>query len=219
MPDTEGEPNASEAQRDRQAPELPADGTLELRRQVRSLLATIRAIVQRTAQSPTSVEDYVAHLSGRLSAIARFQEIVMRARDAEIDLAELLDDEFLSQGVSRSPIETSQSPLMLSPKVAAALALALHELATNAVKFGALSTPQGKLSVLWKTSDDAEGWSIIKWREQPVLALPNGPGPAGFGFELIRRTLPYEIGARTRIDLTTQGLECDIDFRPRVAGE
>src|SRR5688572_15265819 len=151
-----------------QAGRHSADVTPEHREQVRILLANIRALVQRTAVGTTSVSEYVAHLSGRLDSLARIQEILMRDPGDQVDLAELVADEFLAQGILEkldSPASTTSLPL--DRTVAAALALALHELATNAIKYGQLQDTSRKVRVRWGPSEELEGWAVLEWREQP----------------------------------------------------
>lgn len=196
-------------------PPQEPDAAAEHRRQVRSLLAVIRATVQRGSASASSVQDYVAHLSGRLDALARVQELIMRDPAALVDLRELLADEFLRQGIAAASVEVSNTPLLLRSPVAGALALAVHELTTNAIKFGDLEDSSRRITISWRGSAERPGWQVLEWRELP---LPAGTVPAttsGFGFELIRHTLPYEIGASTSISVTLEGLLCRIHFAPR----
>jgi two-component system CheB/CheR fusion protein len=175
--------------------------------------------VQRTSVAATSVEDYIAHLGGRLSALARVQEILMRDPSSYADLVEVLDDELLSQGVSRERVRVAGPSLMLDHTTAASLALALHELTTNAIKFGALSNADGRLSIGWGPSLDADGWSLLEWREQSSGHDDGTAVRPAFGFELIRKTLPYEIDAKTKIEVTPRGLECEIAFRTSTNNE
>jgi two-component system CheB/CheR fusion protein len=96
------------------------------------------------------------------------------------------------------------------------LALALHELATNAVKYGALATAAGHLSITWRVTNGANGQQrlFVDWRESGVEILP-GPGApskgSGFGRELIERALPYQLGARTSYQFEPDGIHCTID--------
>jgi len=185
----------------------------EHRRQIRSLLATIRAVVRRTAFSAESLGSYVGHLSDRLDALARVQEMLMREIGARVDLQELLADELLRQRLHPGNVEVCGPSLLLDSPVAAALALALHELTTNAVKFGQLENPARRVRINWGPHPDREGWSLIQWREDPLAASLPAVDTGGFGFELVRRTLPYEIGAVTTVELTPLGFLCDIGFR------
>jgi two-component sensor histidine kinase len=193
---------------------LPADAAAEHRRQTRSLVAQIRAIVRRTSAGASSVTDFVAHLNGRLDAIARMQEILMRDTAQEVDLCELLADEFHRQGIDSASVETPSSGLRMDKRVAASMALALHELATNAIKFGQIGMSSRRIRVGWCPSA-TPGWMTFTWREDALSPDDTLRKTAGFGFELIRSTLPYEMGARTRIDLDADGLVCEIEFCPR----
>jgi two-component sensor histidine kinase len=193
---------------------LSTDVTPEHREQVRALLANIRALIQRTAVAPTSVSEYVAHLNGRLDALARIQEILMRDPADQVDLAELVADEFLAQGVLEHLDSSASTPsLPLDRTVAAALALVLHELTTNAIKYGQLQGTSRKVSVRWGPSEELEGWAVLEWREQSLAAPAAETNPDGFGFNLVRNTLPAQIAARTSIRLGPQGLFCRIVFR------
>jgi two-component sensor histidine kinase len=192
---------------------LSPEVTPQHREQVRALLGDFRALVQRTG-STNSVADYVSHLNGRLDALARVQEILMRDPDQPVDLAELVVDEFLSQGILDS-LEASTTTLLLDRNVAAALAVALHELATNAIKFGQLDGTDRKVRVHWGPSEGVEGWVVLDWREQPLVAAPAESAP-GFGFHMIRNLLPQQISARTSIGLGQNGLNCRMIFLPRL---
>jgi two-component sensor histidine kinase len=95
-------------------------------------------------------------------------------------------------------------------------ALALHELATNAVKYGALSDRGGQLAVCWEVRhDDARGAQLwVDWRESGVSDMPSPEAPArgnGYGRELIERALPYQLGARTSYAFETDGVHCTIE--------
>jgi two-component sensor histidine kinase len=96
------------------------------------------------------------------------------------------------------------------------LAMALHELATNAVKYGALGQPQARLTVRWWLMPAADGASprlCIDWRESQVVMPQDGaPHGTGQGRELIERALPYQLDARTHLSLEPDGLHCTIDL-------
>ncbi|HEU4625489.1 MAG TPA: sensor histidine kinase [Steroidobacteraceae bacterium] len=188
----------------------------EHRRQVRDLLAVIRAIVRRTAPSSGSVEDFAAHLEGRLGALARVQEILMRVGSEGADLAELVSGGFLAEAIPETRFEVAGPRTMLSGKMAASLALALHELTTNAIKFGALSTPHGRVSVRWARDVHRPERIRFEWQERGISILTDAPRPVGFGTELIEKTLPYELRARTALDFAPGGVRCLIKFRAEI---
>ena len=186
----------------------------EHRRQIRGLLAMIRAIIRRTARADQSAEEYAGLLEGRLGALARVQDMLMRVPDAGADLMELASAEFLAQGVPEDRVTLTGPSVPLTSNVAASLALALHELATNAIKFGALSAAQGRVSVSW-SENEQDGFVRLEWRESGVPLLLTAPRTHGFGVELLENTLPYELGARTSVEFAPGGLTCLIEFRPR----
>jgi two-component sensor histidine kinase len=186
----------------------------EHRRQIRGLLAMIRAIIRRTARSDQSAEEYAGLLEGRLGALARVQDMLMRVPDAGADLMELASAEFLAQGVPEDRVTLAGPSVPLSGNVAASLALALHELTTNAIKFGALSAAHGRVAVAWD-ENERDGFLRLEWREAGVPILLTAPRAHGFGVELLENTLPYEFGARTSVELAPGGLVCVIEFRPR----
>jgi two-component system, chemotaxis family, CheB/CheR fusion protein len=186
----------------------------EHRRQIRGLLAMIRAIIRRTARSDQSAEEYAALLEGRLGALARVQDMLMRVPHASADLMELASAEFLAQGVPEDRVTLTGPSMPLPGNAAASLALALHELTTNAIKFGALSTAQGRVAVAWD-ENERDGFLRLEWREAGVPILLTAPREHGFGVELLENTLPYELGARTSVEFAPGGLVCVIEFRPR----
>jgi len=202
----------------RQSPDaLLTDRAMEQRRQVRRLLTLVRAVVRGTSVA-LAAEDYVAQLSGRLDAIARVQELLMRRPGADVDLMEILEDEFLTQRVSSPHVALPVCPLMVERRVALLFALALHELTTNAIQYGALRTPQGVLAVQWGLGPTA-GWMSFEWHEEfSALPAEEMHRDSGFGFKFIRDILPGEIAANTSISLQRRSLTCQIAFRASGPG-
>lgn len=180
----------------------------ELQHRVRNSLAVIRSIVGRSARTATSVEDYAAHLEGRINALARVQSAVARAPGAGLDLEALLRDEFQAAAAGEEQVALSGPPLRLSARTAEMLGLALHELATNAIKHGALADPEGSIAVAWSVEGDPPRL-CLRWSERVGRPLPP-PGPPGFGTELLERMLAYNLGAQTRMDHRPEGLSCEI---------
>ena len=190
----------------------------DFQRQVRSLLAVVRSIVRHTVESARSTEDYAAHLEGRLGALARVQGLLLRAPEARVDLEELVRSEFLAQSIVDERTRISGPRILLASKAAETLGLAFHELTMNAIKFGALSGLRGAVQVLWQAHPNDPGSLQLEWREQheraagAAAAAPQLGENKGFGFELIEKTLPYELGAHTSLALTPGGLRCVIVF-------
>src|SRR3712207_1903194 len=128
----------------------------ELQHRVRNTLAVVRSIARRTAETSASVEDYAMHLDGRLNAFARTQAILTRNPAAGVDLAYIIAEELLSYDAHEGrQVSISGPSVRLQPAAAETFALAVHELATNAVKYGALSSPEGRIGVHWRYADAA----------------------------------------------------------------
>ncbi|WP_018263553.1 CheR family methyltransferase [Methylobacterium sp. WSM2598] len=186
----------------------------ELQHRVRNTLAVMRSVVRRTALSSDTVEDYAAHLEGRIDAFARVQSAVTRDPAAGIDLEQLVSHELLAhaahEGEQVRRIEGP--PVRLRPKAAETLALAIHELATNAVKHGALTAPSGRVTVTWRIEDRSapEPLLTLAWIETGVTLSGDPPSRRGFGTELIERTLSYELGGSAALSFRPEGMQCHI---------
>ncbi|MEZ0172610.1 sensor histidine kinase [Microvirga sp. TS319] len=185
----------------------------ELQHRVRNTLGVIRSIARRTAANSGTAEDFAMHLEGRIDAFARVQAAVTRDPKAGLDLEMLVADELRAvaahEGEQVKSISGPQT--RLQPKAAETLALAIHELATNAVKYGALAAPQGRIEVAWMI--DAAGGQprlVFQWIETGVPLANDRPRRHGFGTELIERTLGYELGGEATLDFTPNGLRCTI---------
>ncbi|MBI0535917.1 PAS domain S-box protein [Roseomonas sp. KE2513] len=184
----------------------------ELQHRVRNTLSVIRSIIRRTVQASDNLDDLAMHLDGRIDAFSRVQAAVTRNPERGIDLAQLVADELLAYSAREGKqVHIQGPPVALRPKAAETLALALHELATNAVKFGALSQPQGRVEVAW----DAElppgaPRLLFRWREIGLAPAAEAPLHRGFGTELFERTLPYELNAEVERSLVPAGLLCTI---------
>jgi two-component system CheB/CheR fusion protein len=184
----------------------------ELQHRVRNTLAVVRSIALRTAENTGSVEDYITHFEGRLNAFARLQALLTRDPTSGMDLEYLLAEELLAHAAEEGEqVALSGPALRLQPKAAETFALAIHELATNAVKYGALSAPTGFIRVSWQVLDGAGDPNLVfDWRETGVKLDGNGKRRRGFGTELLERTLAYELGGETSLRFEPDGVRCTI---------
>lgn len=180
----------------------------EVQHRVRNMLATVRSIFARTADSSVSLEDAKDHFLGRLDALARFQVARSVNSGGSSDLENIIRDELRSFEFD-DRIDVEGPEVALPHDVAEVLGLAIHELATNAIKFGALSTSDERLhlAIRWTLSD---GVLELAWRETGVPVLASAPITAGFGREFIEQALPYQTGAATSFALGPGGLLCTI---------
>ena len=184
----------------------------ELQHRVRNVLAMVRSIINRGAAAAT-VAEFRAELDGRIAALARTQALLTRGTDGGVDLAALVHDELLVHSPDPARMNVAGPPVTLAAKAAEILTLAVHELATNAMKHGALSQPAGHVDISWDiVRRDDNKWLELTWRESGV-AVPAGAVPRkGFGTELVTRRVPYELGGRGHIKFEPDGLCCEIAF-------
>lgn len=183
----------------------------ELQHRVRNSLAVVRSIARRTAENSTSVDEMLAHFQGRLDAFSRVQAKLIRGLDNRVDLMSMIEDEMVAHAAREGEqVRIGGPDVALEPKLAERLSLAVHELATNAVKHGALGTDDGRVSIIWEQQHCANGESLLlKWEESGVH-LDGEPMREGFGMDLLRRSLPYNLGAETRIDFRPHGLSFEL---------
>jgi PAS domain S-box-containing protein len=187
----------------------------ELQHRVRNTLAVVRSFARRTAATSETAEDYAMHLEGRIDAFARVQAAVTRDPAGGIDLEVLVAEELLAHGAQEGDrVQSIKGPkLRLQPKAAETLALAVHELATNAVKYGALSIEKGRIKVEWRIEKvDGQGRLVFHWIETGVKLSGETPKRRGFGTELIERTLAYDLGAEASLEFGADGLNCTISL-------
>jgi PAS domain S-box-containing protein len=180
----------------------------ELQHRVRNTLAVVRSIARRTADSSSDVEEMSSHFQGRLDAFSRVQAIVTRDPEAGIDLAAMIEDELLAHAAREGEALKIDGPeIYLKPRPAESMSLAIHELATNAVKYGALSSGRGRIDVRWeRVKPDGKELLRLVWEENGVDMPPHPPERQGFGLELLRRTLPYDLRADTSVEFRPEGV-------------
>ncbi len=191
----------------------------ELQHRVRNTLGVIRSIARRTAETATTSQDYATHLEGRIDAFGRVQAAVTRSPLGGVDLAELVADELLAHATREGDGADMEGPdVRLQPKAAETFGLVVHELATNAVKYGALAVPGGHVSVRWRTEDGLAPRLVFEWKERAAALRPSGPTRRGFGMDLLDNALSYQLKARATRIFEADGLRCTIEvpLTPRV---
>lgn len=172
----------------------------ELNHRVKNILSLIKSLVSHPVDDGRDLQDYIASLQGRIQALSHAHDQIIRSGGGGA-LRELLDAElspYLHHGTN---IVLDGPPVGLDSRAFSVMALVLHELATNAAKYGALSRNSGKLSVRWHRT--GEGGCEIVWQETEGPAVKT-PRAQGFGSVLINRSVPYDLGG-----------ESDISFDPR----
>jgi two-component sensor histidine kinase len=181
---------------------------VELRHRVRNLLAILQALARQTEAEDRSGEQYRDAFLGRLEALVHAHELAFGTQGgAELAaLAGLVLEPYA--GAAR--VVADGPAVTLPPTQAQALALVLHELATNAVKHGALSMPEGRVRVGWEVGgDEGVRWLRLRWEERGgPQAKP--PDTRGFGTTLIERTATSELGGRAELTFAPAGLQAEI---------
>jgi two-component sensor histidine kinase len=195
-------------------PYAPAAVAEELRHRVRNVLAVVRSLIARSAETSDTVQDLAAHLDGRIAAVTRVQSVLMRNPRAGVDLEDLIRDELLAQSADDERVKIEGPRISLPAKAAELLTLAIHELATNALKFGALSQASGNLQVTWRLEGTrtSAGRLELVWLESGVRVASSAPRREGFGTNLLKRRLPYELAGKAEIEFRPGGLVCQIAF-------
>jgi PAS domain S-box-containing protein len=190
----------------------------ELQHRVRNVLAMVAAVIRRSSLNVSTTE-FRDHLSGRIAAMARTQVLLTRGAGVGVDLSDMIRDELLIQAADKDQIVLFGPAVTLAPKAAEVLTLAVHELATNASKYGALVTENGRVTVQWEIERRAEqDWLNLCWAETGGNVEDNVPRGRGFGTELVTRRVPYELRGSGEMKFEPDGLRCDISF-PLAPGE
>ncbi|MDB5710326.1 MAG: hypothetical protein JWL96_2396 [Sphingomonas bacterium] len=195
----------------------------ELQHRTRNLMAVVQSVTLRTIRGARTLEEFRPCIEDRLQALARVQGLLSRRKAGERVTFDALLHEELSAHVAldehgKAPHVSACGPagIPLQSSVVQTFALALHELTTNALKYGALASPTGHLDICWDVVRSEQGGSrlLVDWRESGVAAMPEKEAMAlggGYGRELIERALPYQLGARTSYRFAADGVHCTIE--------
>jgi PAS domain S-box-containing protein len=187
----------------------------ELQHRVRNIMAQIRSITARTGARAESVTEYADLLTGRLLTFARVQALLTRAANVGVGILDIVRDELAAQAERAEQYALEGPNLVLAPKAAEVLTLAVHELTTNALKYGGLATAEGRVVVRWATFERrGTPWLGLDWSETgaPATSSPGTTPRRGFGSELIEGRIPYELGGRGRITFEAGGARCRLEF-------
>ena len=179
----------------------------ELQHRVRNTIAVVRSIARRTAERSDNLEQMISHFEGRLNAFSRIQAAVTRNAGIGVDLKSIVEDELMAVATREgSQLRIKGPDIELNARTGEALSLAIHELATNAIKYGALAAEHGHVRVCWELIPDHGTDQLhFEWIETGVQP-PSKPVREGFGHEMLLRSLPYDLGAETNIEFTDSGL-------------
>jgi two-component sensor histidine kinase len=184
----------------------------ELEHRVKNMLTVVSAVIERTREDTRSKEEFIASLRGRIQAMAGAQTLLSEAHWRNVNLSSLIRAE-LQPYATATNTQLRGPAVFLTPDATHAVAMVMHELATNAAKYGALSQPDGVVSVHWRLASPGSQEPALKieWNE---IGGPRVAAPArqGYGIGIIRDLLTYELGGNVDLTFARRGVRCSIEL-------
>lgn len=185
----------------------------ELNHRVKNTLATVQSLARKSARHPGSAKEFQERFQGRLMALSEGHDQLTRGNWEQADLRDIVSgalapyvDELSQQ------VEVKGPPVRLPPRTALTLTMVLHELVTNAAKYGALSQTGGRIHIEWELQPEAEGRALhLVWEEQGGPAVTR-PKKRGFGTQMVERSIPAELGGTASLQFEPTGVRCRISF-------
>jgi two-component sensor histidine kinase len=177
----------------------------EMKHRVGNVLAVIQAIARQTSRGRTSLEEFNQVFQDRLAALARAQDVIQENPNFPTNLRQLV--ERITQPFGQRRFVLGGPHIGIDPVTASSLALLIHELGTNAMKYGALSNATGTVSLSWMKDGDRV---VATWIENGGPAV-TAPARSGFGSKLLQTAFPPDVG-EARIDYAEAGVRCSISF-------
>lgn len=184
----------------------------ELDHRVKNILSIISSVIAQTLKTSPSPGAFAAAMEGRITAIARAHSLLTDGGRGAALLGELVRTELAPYDRATTSISIAGPPVALTPKAGLAMAMAIHELAGNAAKYGALSASGGQLAITWSVDDKATGMLDFCWIETGGPSIAEPPKRRGFGTTLIERTLSHEFDATVKREFPPSGLRCSISI-------
>lgn len=187
----------------------------ELQHRTRNLMAVVQSIAHQTLNTSESLEDFEERFDRRLQALSRVQGFLSRSTEAPLTLAAMLRMELNAVGAEGSGdrITLAGPRVLLRKGTVEMFALAIHELATNAIKHGALASEGGRLSATWRIQTTGENQELtLEWLERGIKLSSAAPRRHGFGRKLIEEGLSYSLSAQTKFELGADALQCVISL-------
>jgi two-component sensor histidine kinase len=182
----------------------------ELHHRIKNILATVLAITSQSLRSAETIEEGGKAIEQRLAALGRAHDLLLQANWKSAHLREILSnaiEPFDTEIPSRFVIQCAN--IEAAPSAAVPLAMAINELCTNAVKYGALSTPCGQIEITAE-ADDFRNHFCLRWKEQGGPAV-RPPTRRGFGTRLIQQSFVHQLHGAVRLVFESRGVTCEID--------
>jgi len=188
----------------------------ELDHRVKNVLARVAMVIMSSRHGSRSIDEFARSLTGRVNAIAAAHALLSQREWDTVGLGAIVRNQ-LAPYETGANITINGTDVMLSPVATRVMAMVLHELVTNAAKYGALSGPTGRISVNWerKPNGHAAANLVFVWREHgspPTVAEVQ----SGYGTRLIRELVPHELGGTADLQLAAEGVSCKIEFALEV---
>ena len=176
-------------------------------------VSIVRSMTASTFRNATSTEAFQEAFEGRLHALASAHTLLTRSNWRGAGLRELVEEELAAyQPAREKDLRVSGPELVLTPAAALALGMVLHELATNAAKYGSLSRPGGQVAVAWDIAGDSgPGQLRLHWAESGGPRV-EPPVRRGFGSTVIERSLAYQLGGTVELAFRPEGVHCRIEL-------
>lgn len=187
--------------------------TAELQHRVKNILNNVHAVAQQTRRGADSLDDFFDAFQARLNALVRTQDLLVRNPTQSVQLHDVLDLEMTAIGAEHGIDYIVEGPsVTLSARKAQAFAMTVHELTTNAAKYGALAVDGGTIEVTWnKERRKRHEHLVFSWREFGVAISDLNPAK-GFGSRVIERSLPHMLEGTGELSFHPDGAECRLDF-------
>jgi PAS domain S-box-containing protein len=183
----------------------------ELHHRVKNTLATVQAVLNASLRSSLGLAEFRQAFTGRIASLAKTHALITEDRVQVVPFEHLVSAELKAydeQG--RKRIALNGPRVLLASELAVPVGMALHELATNAIRHGALGDPDGRLEVTWSV-EDGPGGQVLRWiwneHDGPPVALPTREG---FGSQLLNRVLTLQVGAKVDIAFDPDGLRVTV---------
>ena len=182
----------------------------ELDHRVKNVLATVSAVAGQTLETSSSMSHFVAALDGRIRSMATAHELLSTRQWQGMPMAELVRREFAAYASSNNT-KIDGPEVMLSAEAGQAMAMVIHELVTNAAKYGALSTQSGRVSVRWYRKLNGSAQFVLVWQETGGPRV-EAPRKSGYGTGVVRDLIPYEFGGTVDLSFAPEGVRCRLEI-------
>ena len=180
----------------------------ELDHRVKNVLATVKAIIAQTQETTSTQADFVSGLDHRITSMASTHALLSQGHWVGAALSEIVDIEFAPYGNA----EVGGPSVTLKAEAAQVVAMVLHELTTNAAKYGAFSNQKGRVSLKWWWQENGSHARLaIDWQETGGPSVVT-PIRYGYGTSMVRELIPFELGGTVEITYAREGVRCRLEI-------